>query len=141
MHFPVVERPVCHRRAGRSLLSGEPFVGEQRVVSCRRAYRLPFFAFRCRRRALRCFTSIDAMDGRPFTPSLDIHAGLHNPYVSNVLYRDLPAGQDDHICIQSLFILIISEITHDISSPVTISWSSPLRNNSFHSSVNKLKHP
>ena len=36
------------------------------------------------------------------------------------------ARRDHHTWIQSLFILLVYGITHDTSSPITVSWSSPL---------------
>ena len=45
------------------------------------------------------------------TRFLRFHAGLYDPSVSTLLHRDL-LYEMPHTCIQSLFMLLVSEITH-----------------------------
>ena len=51
------------------------------------------------------------------TRFLRFHAGLYDPSVSTLLHRDLlyEMYEMPHTCIQSLFMLLVSEITHDTS--------------------------
>ena len=143
--------PSASLRALSAVKECMPSAIEQRAIRCQRAYCPPRLMYHPSLKSIRSASRNGQTSSYPFqsalclsvvcliNTSLTFPLLLHNfsgEYTILPTYKVLVSSWLIH-----LFILLVSEITHDTSSPITVSWSRPLRNHTLNISVNNLKHP